>query len=179
MRSCGAACLLMIVGCQAAPPVAPREAIPPPFTANGATISFSDERHEWERQQITGPIAVYRLGRVSPNPWSQLAKETEAIVEAMPEKPVRVEVFVTSFRLIRKEDKKSIHDPSDNVKIGKQSVAGLNGPLNKFMDTKNILIKRTNAAFNSRITMAGNDSGYNARNKRTTGKRNDHGLYWF
>ena len=131
MRSCGAACLLMIVGCQAAPPVAPREAIPPPFTANGATISFSDERHEWERQQITGPIAVYRLGRVSPNPWSQLAKETEAIVEAMPEKPVRVEVFVTSFRLIRKEDKKSIHDPSDNVKIGKQSVAGLNGSQNK------------------------------------------------
>jgi hypothetical protein len=130
MRQFGAAALLLIVGCQTAPPAPPRDVIPPPFAASGATVTFSDERHDWEKHAVNGPTTIYRLGRVTPNPWSQLAKETEAIVAAMPEKPHRVDVFVTSFRLVRKEDKPSIHDPSDNVTIGKQSVAALNSRQN-------------------------------------------------
>ncbi len=125
-----AACLLSLAGCQSAPTPIPRETIPLPFVAHGATISISDERYDWERQPVGGPIALYRLGRVLPNPWSQLAKETEAIVEALPEKPQRVDVIVTSFRLVRREDKPSIHDPSDHVKFGKQSVAALNNSRN-------------------------------------------------
>jgi len=132
MRGLGlSAVFLIIVGCQSAPPAAPREAIPPPFTAHGAVIAIADERYDWERQPVDGPTAIYRLGRVLPNPWTQLAKETETIVAALPEKPQRVDVIVTSFRLVRKEGKPSIHDPSDNVKIGKQSVAGLNSRQNQ------------------------------------------------
>ena len=122
---------LVAIGCQSAPPVA-REAIPPPFAVNGTAVAITDERWEWERSPIDGPITLYRLGRVTPNPWSQLARETEAIVAAMPEKPQRVDVIVTSFRLVRKDDKPSIlNDPSDSVKIGKQSVAGLNSSQNR------------------------------------------------
>jgi len=132
MRTIPSIGLLLLAGCQTAPPPAPREAIPAPFTAHGATFSMADERHDWERQQqVFGSATVYRMARVFPNPWDALAKETEAAVEAMSEKPVRVDVFVTSFRLVRKEDKPSIHDPSENVKIGRQSVAGLNGAQNR------------------------------------------------
>ena len=50
----------------------------------------------------------------------------------MPEKPQQIDVFVTSFRLVRKDDKPRLgSDPSDNVKIGKQSVAGLNSSQNR------------------------------------------------
>ena len=123
--------LLLAIGCQSAPPV-PREAIPPPIAVNGATLTITDERWGWERVPFDGPITLYRLGRISPNPWAQLAKETEAIVSAMPEKPQQVDVLVTSFRLVRKDDKPRLgSDPSDNVKIGKQSVAGLNSSQNR------------------------------------------------
>jgi hypothetical protein len=129
LRTTAAAVLFLAIGCKTPPPP-PKEAVPPPFNANGVAFTFSDERHEWEKQQVSGPTTIYRLGRVSPNPWSQLSKETESFVAALPEKPARVDVFVTSFRLVRKEDKKSIHDPSDDVTIGKQSVAGLNAKQN-------------------------------------------------
>jgi hypothetical protein len=122
---------LIVVGCQSAPPVVVRDPIPPPFQVGNTTVVFSDERHDWERQPIEGKVTLYRLGRVSPNPWNQLAKETEAIVTALPEKPARVDVFVTSYRLVRKEVKPSVLDPSDNVKFGKQSVAGLNTAPNR------------------------------------------------
>jgi hypothetical protein len=131
MRTFTVTWLVVLAGCQTAPPPKPQEAIPAPFTAHGATISLLDERHDWEKQQVVGPVSIYRISRVFPNAWTQLAKETEAVVGTMSEKPQRVEVFVTSFRLVRKEDKPSIHDPSDNVKIGKQTVAGLNGSQNK------------------------------------------------
>jgi hypothetical protein len=130
LRAVLAAVLLPLVGCQTAPQAVPREQIPPPFLAHGATIAIADERHDWERQPMNGTTTLYRIGRVMPNPWSQLAQETEAIVAALPEKPQRVDVIVTSFRLVRKENKPSIHDPSDNVRIGRQSVAGLNEPHN-------------------------------------------------
>ena len=119
--------LLVLLGCQTTQPVAVHEAIPPPFTVNGTAVALADERWGWEREPFNGPVTLYRLGRVTPNPWSQLAKETEAIVAAMPEKPERVDVIVTSFRLVRKADQPNVKpDPSENVRIGKQSLAGLN-----------------------------------------------------
>ncbi len=51
-----------------------------------------------------GPVSLYHLGKVKPNPWDQLANETEAVVAAMPEKPERVDVTVTAFRLVRKDE---------------------------------------------------------------------------
>ena len=132
MRALTITWLLLLAGCQTAPPPKSHEVIPPPFTAHGATVTISDERHAWEKEQhAVGPATVYRISRAFPNAWTQLAKETEAVVGEMPEKPQRVDVFVTSFRLVRKEDRPSIHDPSDNVKIGRQSVKDLNGTQNK------------------------------------------------
>ena len=73
-----------------------------PQTSNGITIE--DRRSDWEKRPFTGPVSLCHLGKVNPSPWDQLAKETEAVVAAMPRKPERVSVTVTAFRLIKKDD---------------------------------------------------------------------------
>jgi hypothetical protein len=117
----GVVVLLIVLGCQTtAPPPDVREAIPPPFVVNGATVAIVDERSDWEREPLSGgKVTLYRLGRVTPNPWTQVARATGDIVAALPEKPERVEVSVTSFRLVRKEEKlTAIPDPSNNPGVG-------------------------------------------------------------
>lgn len=81
--------------------------IPPPSNASGAWVVLEDNRPAWERrpetlpvQQTFEPVKLYPLWHItSPNVWVQLARETEAVVAAMPEKPERVKVVVESCRL--------------------------------------------------------------------------------
>lgn len=118
---------LAILGCKSAPAPDTRETIPQPFTVAGATIAITDERSPWEREPLSGgKVTLFRLGRINPNPWTQVARATGEVVAELPEKPERVEVKVTSFRLVRKEDKVSIMpDPSNNPGVGKPG--GLTG----------------------------------------------------
>lgn len=83
----------------------PPEQLPPPIDVGGATVVIDDQRPDWERQPFTGSVTLYHLGRVKPSPWEQLAKQTETIVAAMPQKPQRVTVTVVSYRLVRRDDK--------------------------------------------------------------------------
>jgi len=122
--------LLLAVGCQTTRVAVP-DPVPGPFDVGGVKVVFDDARPGWERSPFAGPVSLHRLGRVYPNPWAQLAKETEAVVAALPEKPARVEVTVVSFRLINKEQANGPPpDPSDNVQIGKQPLSGLNNRAN-------------------------------------------------
>ena len=79
----------------------PPEQVPPPATVGGATVQIVDQRPEWEKKPFTGVVCLYHLGKAHPDAWAQLAEEANAVVAAMPEKPQRVEVAVTSFRLVR------------------------------------------------------------------------------
>jgi hypothetical protein len=78
--------------------------LPPPSQVGNTGIVLDDHRPDWEKQPFTGSVSLYHLGKVKPSPWDQLAKETEAIVAAMPRKPDRVSVTVTSFRLVKKDN---------------------------------------------------------------------------
>jgi len=79
----------------------PPEQVPPPASVGGATVQIVDQRPEWEKKPFTGAVCLYHLGKAHPDAWAQLAEEAGAVVAAMPEKPERVEVVVTSFRLVR------------------------------------------------------------------------------
>jgi hypothetical protein len=127
---------LVIVGCQSAPPVVVNETIPPPFVVNGTTVVIEDQRTDWEREPFSGSrTTLHRLNRAHPDPWAQLAKETESMVALLPEKPERVEIVVTSFRLVQKSDKATIRlDPSTNVPIGRESLGGSNTAMNATYD---------------------------------------------
>jgi len=57
-----------------------------------------------EKKPFTGVVCLYHLGKAHPDAWAQLAEETNAVVAAMPQKPERVEVVVSSFRLVRSAD---------------------------------------------------------------------------
>src|SRR5262245_6249542 len=95
---------LLAVGCKATgakPPAPPADQLPPPSQVGNTGIVIDDRRPDWEKRPFTGPVTLYHLGKVTPNPWDQLAKETEAVVAAMPQKPDRVSVTVTAFRLIK------------------------------------------------------------------------------
>ena len=92
----------IVVGCQAPPRLV--EPFPEPSRASGSWVVLEDRRPAWERAPFEGPVvSLYRFSRVSPNPWVRLQKSTEAIVADLPEKPERVDVVVTSFRLVSKE----------------------------------------------------------------------------
>lgn len=80
---------------------APPDKMPPPANVNGATVQIADRRPDWEKKPFTGPLCMYHLDKSDPGGWAQLAEEANAVVAAMPEKPERVEVEVTSFRLVR------------------------------------------------------------------------------
>ena len=79
----------------------PTEQVPPPASVGGATVQVVDQRPEWEKKPFTGVVCLYHLGKAHPDAWAQLAEEANAVVAAMPQKPERVEVVVTSFRLVR------------------------------------------------------------------------------
>jgi hypothetical protein len=83
---------------------APPEKMPLPANVGGATVQVIDQRPEWERKPFTGVVSLYHLGKAHPDAWAQLAEETNAVVAQMPQKPERVEVVVSSFRLVRAGD---------------------------------------------------------------------------
>jgi hypothetical protein len=90
---------------------APPEQIPTAVNVGGTTVQIVDQRPEWEKKPFTGPVCMYHLGKAHPDAWAQLAKEADTIVAAMPQKPERVEVVVTSYRLVRQvENTKKFHD---------------------------------------------------------------------
>ena len=80
---------------------APPENLPPPANVGGVAVQITDQRPEWEKKPFTGVVCLYHLGKAHPDAWAQLAEETNAVVAAMPQKPERVEVVVSSFRLVR------------------------------------------------------------------------------
>lgn len=100
-----AACALCVVGCNT-----PRYYTPPTTqlpsekVIDGVAYQFQDQRPEWEKQPFTGVVCLYHLDKAQPGPWAQLTEETSAVIAAMPQKPERVEVTVSSFRLVRAGD---------------------------------------------------------------------------
>ena len=95
--------LLVVLGCQTTyHPTLPPDPVLQPIDVNGVAVVISDLRPAWEKTPFSGRVTLYHLGGTSPEPWTLLAKETEAIVNAMAEKPARVEVSVASFRLVHK-----------------------------------------------------------------------------
>src|ERR1700679_1519315 len=90
------------VGCtgpQYYPP--PPEHIPPPANVGGTAVQIIDQRPEWEKKPFTGVVCLYHLGKAHPDGWAQLAEETNAIVAALPQRPERVDVVISSFQLVR------------------------------------------------------------------------------
>jgi hypothetical protein len=85
---------------------APAEQMPQAVNVGGTTVQFVDQRPEWEKKPFTGAVCLYHPGKAHPGPWEQIAQETNAVVAAMAQKPERVEVEVTSFRLVRSGDTK-------------------------------------------------------------------------
>ncbi len=83
---------------------APPDKLPPPATVAGTTVQLIDQRPEWEKKPFTGVVCLYHLGKAHPDAWAQLAEEMNAIVAQMPQKPERVDVVVSSFRLVRAGD---------------------------------------------------------------------------
>lgn len=80
---------------------APPDKMPAPANVSGATVQVSDRRPEWEKKPFTGVVCMYHLDKSNPGGWAQLAEEANAVVAEMPEKPERVDVEVTSFRLVK------------------------------------------------------------------------------
>jgi hypothetical protein len=83
---------------------APPENLPSPANVAGVAVQITDQRPEWEKKPFTGVVCLYHLGKAHPDAWAQLAEETNAVVAAMSQKPERVEVVVSSFRLVRSAD---------------------------------------------------------------------------
>lgn len=83
---------------------APPEKMPLATSVTGTTVQIIDQRPEWERKPFTGVVCLYHLGKAHPDAWAQLAEEASAVVAEMPQKPERVEVVVSSFRLVRAGD---------------------------------------------------------------------------
>jgi hypothetical protein len=78
--------------------------MPPPANVAGVAVQVIDQRPEWERKPFTGVVCLYHLGKAHPDAWAQLAQEAGAVVAEMPQKPDRVDVVVSSFRLVRAGD---------------------------------------------------------------------------
>src|SRR5579883_1311148 len=78
----------------------PPEQLPPPANIAGTTVQIVDQRPDWEKKPFTGIVTLYHLGRAHPDAWQQLAGEVKGVVAAMPQKPARVEVLVTSYQLV-------------------------------------------------------------------------------
>jgi hypothetical protein len=79
----------------------PQERLPAPADAGGTAVAVEDRRPEWERQPFTGAICLYHPGKARPNPWDGVAREARDAATTLPDRPERVTVGVTSFRLVR------------------------------------------------------------------------------
>ncbi len=136
-RKLGAALLLFALGCHTTPHATlPPEPVVRPVDVNGVAAVINDQRLEWEKKPFSGRVTLYQLGGTTPDPWTQLANETAAIITAMPERPARVEVCVTSFRLVYKQSPKRRLDPSDSAKgVGLPIQAGGGKVPNSTKDT--------------------------------------------
>ncbi len=125
----------LIVGCQAAPRLV--EPFPEPSRASGSWVVLEDRRPAWEKSPFEGPVvSLYRFSRVSPNPWVRLQQATETIVAELPEKPERVDVVVTSFRLVSKEAEPAPRtEEGGTVQVGGRNAAGIGAGANRHADT--------------------------------------------
>ena len=103
----------------------PPEQIPAAADVSGVRVTIEDARPEQDRQPFTGPVCLYHPGRVKPSPWDQLVDDTKLIVAAMPDKPERVEIAVTAFRLVQKEDPA---ENNGNPTPGQPTPGGGSGP---------------------------------------------------
>src|SRR5262249_26207786 len=92
----------------------PPEKVPAPVNVGGTTVQVVDQRPEWEKKPFTGVACLYHLGKAHPGAWEQLADEADSVVAALPQKPERVEVDVTSFRLVRSGDTAKRYRTIDN-----------------------------------------------------------------
>jgi hypothetical protein len=109
----------------------PPEKMPPAANVNGTAVAIVDQRPDWEKKPFTGVVCLYHLGKAHPDAWAQLAEETNAVVAAMPQKPERVEIDVTSFRLVRSGDTvPRFRDWSANVPAVPAGPAGYQGMTN-------------------------------------------------
>lgn len=124
----------IVVGCQAAPQLV--EPFPQPSRASGSWVVLEDRRPAWERETFKGPVvSLYRFSSVSPNPWVRLQKATETIVAELPEKPDRVDVVVTSFRLVTKEAEPAPRtEEGGTVQVGGRNAAGIGTGANRHVD---------------------------------------------
>ncbi len=122
--SAGVCLVIAVVGCQAPPKLV--EPFPEPSRSSGAWVVLEDRRPDWEKAPFEGPVvSLYRFSRVSPNPWVRLQKATESIVAELPDKPERVDVVVTSYRLVSKV----AEAPPRTEEGGTVQVAGRNAGL--------------------------------------------------
>jgi hypothetical protein len=93
---------------------------------NGAQVTLTDLRPDWERTPSNGSVSIYDLNQLTPNPWALLAEETRTTVAGMTDKPERVEVQVTSYRLVRRSAPYRRPDRSENVRPAGQSIVADN-----------------------------------------------------
>lgn len=114
--------LLLLAGCQTKNYYTPPpEQLPAPVDRNGLRVSIEDARPEWERQPFVGSVSLYHPAKAKPNPWAQIESEAEAAAAAMPARPERVEVVVSSLRLVKRAPPPRRADPSENVPVGGSS----------------------------------------------------------
>jgi hypothetical protein len=108
---------------------APPEQLPQPANVGGVAVQVIDQRPDWEKQPFKGSVCLYHLGKAHPDPWVQLSDETSAVVAALPQKPERVDVVVSSFQLVRSGDTaKPYRDLSTSGQSSNPGVQALGRP---------------------------------------------------
>jgi len=139
-----------VVGCQSAPELV--EPFPEPSRASGSWVVLEDRRPAWEKETFEGPVvSLYRFSRVKENPWFRLQKATEAVVADLPEKPERVDVVVTSFRLVSKAAEPAPRtEEGGTVQVGGRSATGLGAGPNRTADAAAYELSRSAAASGDR-----------------------------
>lgn len=117
--------VVVAAGCAAPPTLV--EKFPAPSRASGTWVVVEDRRPGWEKAPFNGPVvSLYRFSRVSPNPWFRVQEATEKIVAELPDKPERVDVVVTSFRLVSREgDAPPRTEEGGTVQVGGRNAGGL------------------------------------------------------
>jgi hypothetical protein len=146
----GVCLAVAVAGCETPPKLV--EPFPVPSRASGAWVVLEDRRPEWEKAPFTGPVvSLYRLTRVSPNPWVRLQQATEAVVADLPEKPERVDVVVASFRLVSKEaDPAPRREEGGTVQVVGQNGVPLGTGANRAVDALNYERARSAASSGDR-----------------------------
>jgi hypothetical protein len=91
----------------------------------GATVQLIDQRPDWEKKPFIGSVCLYHLDKA--HAWEKLAEDVDGVVADIPQKPERVDVVVTSFRLVRSGDAGSRYrdlsaGPNANPNVRSQSL---------------------------------------------------------